>query len=82
MPSPAPAITDPEPVETLSQSYVIRSLRRRLWKACQEDDVKTAVRAYQATRKDFQQWLIEEEQEQKRKEEQLALEAAQAGVKV
>jgi hypothetical protein len=81
MPSQAPA-TDPEPVETLSQSYVIRSLRRRLWKACQEDDIETAIRAYQATRKDFQRWLVEEEQEQKRKEEQMALGAAQAGVKV
>jgi hypothetical protein len=66
----------------MSQSFVIRSLRRRLWKACQEDDIETAIRAYQATRKDFQRWLVEEEQEQKRKEEQIALEAAQALVKV
>ena len=80
MPSRAPAI-DPEPVETLSRAHVIRSLRRRLWKACQEDDIETAIRAYQATRKDFEQWIVEEEQEQKRKEEQMALEAAQAGAK-
>ena len=41
--------------------FVIRSLRRRLWKAFQEDDAATACRAYQATLDDFRQWIMEEE---------------------
>jgi hypothetical protein len=50
------------PPEVLTYDFVIRSLRRRLWKAFQEDDGETALRAYQASREDFEQWLQEEEQ--------------------
>ena len=43
-----------------SRSVMVRSLRRRLWKALQEEDVATAVRAYTATKSDYDQWLDEE----------------------
>jgi len=47
----------------LTYDFVVRSLRRRLWKAFQEDDLMTATRAYQATLPDFVRWLEEEERE-------------------
>ena len=50
--------------EVLTSDFVIRSLRRRLWKAFQEDNTVNALRAYQATQKDFEDWL-QEEQEQR-----------------
>ena len=59
----------------LPHSVVIRSLRRRLWKAFQEEDVKTAKRAYQASRIDFERWIQEERIERDRKEEKARLEA-------
>jgi hypothetical protein len=43
------------------QNVVIRSLRRRLWKAFQEDDKEMAFRAYQVTWLQFLQWLQQEE---------------------
>jgi hypothetical protein len=55
--------------EVLTQDFVIRSLRRRLWKAFQEDDGETALRAYQASREEFLQWLQEEEEERQKAEE-------------
>lgn len=64
--------------EVLTSDFVIRSLRRRLWKAFQEDNVESALRAYQATREDFEQWLDEEQVERehqielKQQQEQLA----------
>ena len=39
---------------------MVRSLRRRLWKALQEEDVGTAMRAYTATKSDYEKWLDEE----------------------
>jgi hypothetical protein len=43
-----------------SRSVLVRSLRRRLWKALQEEDVPTAMRAYLATKRDYELWLDEE----------------------
>jgi hypothetical protein len=45
-----------------SPEFIIRSLRRRLWHALQSEDAETALRAYQATPSEFQQWLHEEDQ--------------------
>ena len=52
----------------LTYDFVVRSLRRRLWKAFREDDALTAMRAYQATLPDFIRWLEEEQQEKLDKE--------------
>lgn len=49
--------------EVWTSDFVIRSLRRRLWKAFQEDDGETALRAYQASLSDFEGWLHDEEEE-------------------
>ena len=43
-----------------SRSVLVRSLRRRLWKALQEEDAVTAMRAYLATKGDYEVWLEEE----------------------
>ena len=51
------------PPEVWTSDFVIRSLRRRLWKAFQEDDGETALRAYQASLSDFEGWLHEEEEQ-------------------
>lgn len=48
------------PIEGMTADFVVRSLRRRLWRAFQEDDSEKALRAYQATFVDFQEWLEEE----------------------
>ena len=45
----------------LLHDFVVRSLRRRLWKAFQEDDKENALRAYQATTSELIQWLQEED---------------------
>ena len=45
---------------------MVRSLRRRLWKALQEEDVVTAMRAYTATKCDYDRWLDEELFDQER----------------
>ena len=47
---------------SLTYNFVVRSLRRRLWKAFCEDDCISALRAYQATLSDFRCWLEEEEE--------------------
>lgn len=54
-----------------SRSVMVRSLRRRLWKALQEEDVQTAMRAYTATKVDYERWIDEElaEEERTRKRE-------------
>lgn len=62
--------------DVFTTDFVIRSLRRRLWKAFQEDDVETALRAYQASLDDFEQWLRQEEEERQRIAEIAAVEAA------
>lgn len=49
--------------EVLTSDFVIRSLRRRLWKAFQDDSAETAFRAYQATTQDLERWLEDEEGE-------------------
>jgi hypothetical protein len=56
---PPPPPPPPEEI-ILTLDFVVRSLRRRLWKAFQEDDAVMALRAYQATLTDFQKWLQEE----------------------
>ena len=48
------------PLPLQSRAVMVRSLRRRLWRALQQQDVKTAVRAYTATRVDYLEWLAEE----------------------
>jgi hypothetical protein len=57
-------------MEGMSQDFVVRSLRRRLWRAFQQDDAETALRAYQATFGEFQKWIEEEEDEKLRAEEE------------
>jgi hypothetical protein len=57
------------PMEDMSQDFVVRSLRRRLWRAFQQDDAETALRAYRATFGEFQKWTEEEEDEKLRGEE-------------
>lgn len=49
---------------------MVRSLRRRLWKALQEEDVDTAVRAYTSTKTDYEQWIDEEIYEENRLQEE------------
>jgi hypothetical protein len=56
----------------LTYDFVVRSLRRRLWKAFREDDVTTAMRAYQATLPDFVRWLEEEHKEKRNRERMVA----------
>jgi hypothetical protein len=51
--------------EKLSKAFVHRSLRRRLWKACQEDDVELAMKIYNATQHDLEAWLHKEEEDRK-----------------
>ena len=41
---------------------VVRSLRRRLWRAFQEDNAEAALRIYQATFDDFEEMIKEEEE--------------------
>jgi hypothetical protein len=64
--------------EVLTSDFVIRSLRRRLRKAFQDDDGETALRAYQATRDDFERWLQDEEDERMRVHEVAVLKSAAA----
>lgn len=47
----------------------VRSLRRRLWQAFQNEDTDTALRAYKATARDLQAWIREEIEQAKEKEE-------------
>ena len=42
------------------RSVLERSLRRRLWRALQEEDAKTAMRVYTATKVDYETWLEKE----------------------
>lgn len=55
-------------IRLLTYDFVVRSLRRRLWKAFKEEDVAMATRAYQATLPDFVRWLEEEKQEKQNRE--------------
>ena len=50
------------PPDVLTYDFVVRSLRRRLWRAFQNDDAETALRAYQASKEEFQKWLQEEQE--------------------
>ena len=70
----------PPPPEVLTSDFVIRSLRRRLWKAFQQDDVETALRAYQASLEDFERWLEEEETMRRKAEEQADIEAGKSAI--
>ena len=72
-----PGLFSPEAVPTpptmWTADFVVRSLRRRLWKAFVEEDHETALRAYQANFQDFLQW-IQEEDNLRHKEEERRLE--------
>lgn len=52
-------LPEAEPVE-LSKNFVVRSLRRRLWKACQDDDATCAMAIYKATQHELEGWLHQE----------------------
>jgi hypothetical protein len=77
-----PDVLSTENPKLLTYDFVVRSLRRRLWKAFQDDDKITALRAYQATLTEFQQWLLEEDeyriQVKQEQEKQAAIDAAAA----
>jgi hypothetical protein len=63
-------------VTTMAPTLAVRSLRRRLWRALQKEDVDTAIRAYTATRADYEAWLLEEElrrEEERQREEEARL---------
>ena len=47
----------------MSEDFEVRNLRRRMWKAFQQDDAETALRAYQASHIDLQSWIEEEQRE-------------------
>ena len=47
------------------REIAIRSLRRRLWRAFQQEDEATAIRAYTATRADYVAWIQQEEEEER-----------------
>lgn len=47
----------------------VRSLRRRLWRAFQNGDPATALKAYNATAKDLRKWVRDEIKRAKEKEE-------------
>ena len=51
----------PAPPSAWTADFVVRSLRRRLWKAFVDEDHETALRAYQANFQDFLQWIQEED---------------------
>jgi hypothetical protein len=44
----------------IHRSVLERSLRRRLWKAIQEEDAITAMSVYTATKVDYETWLEKE----------------------
>jgi hypothetical protein len=48
--------------------HVTRSLRRRLWRAFQQDDAEAAMRAYQATLDEFEQLADVEDADSESKE--------------
>jgi hypothetical protein len=70
------------PPEVWPSDFVIRSLRRRLWKAFQDDDGETALRAYHASLDDFQGWLHEEEEENWKVRDDMESNSTKAGSKV
>jgi len=49
-----------QPSVSPCQSVIIRSLRRRLWKALVEGDIASALRAYTVSRDGYETWLDEE----------------------
>ena len=57
-----------------TSEMVVRSLRRRLWKAFVDEDRVTALRAYQANFQDFCQW-VQEEDDLQRQEQQRQLDS-------
>mmetsp|Transcript_9006 Transcript_9006/g.13100 ORF Transcript_9006/g.13100 Transcript_9006/m.13100 type:complete len:1301 (-) Transcript_9006:775-4677(-) len=66
---------------TPCQSVIIRSLRRRLWKALVESDITSALRAYTISREGYEKWLDEEidTEERLRLEEENLNEALRKG---
>lgn len=79
--SSLPSCTREELIVAALHDVIVRSLRRRLWKAFQEDDKETALRAYQATLREFTQWLVQEEEHVRQQAETAAEEqATTAGV--
>lgn len=49
---------------TIDRPVMVRSLRRRLWKAIQEEDVETAMRTYTVTLSEYGKWIREEADEE------------------
>mmetsp|Transcript_35230 Transcript_35230/g.85386 ORF Transcript_35230/g.85386 Transcript_35230/m.85386 type:complete len:1203 (+) Transcript_35230:195-3803(+) len=49
-------------LEDVQKDMVVRSLRRRLWRAFQEDDAEVALKVYQATFDDYEKMIKEEEE--------------------
>lgn len=59
---------DAPTMDEIQIDMVIRGLRRRLWRAFQQDDAGAALRCYQATFDDYEQMLQEEEEGKERVE--------------
>lgn len=49
--------------ELMTVDFCVRSLRRRLWSAFQQDNPHQALQVYQASLQDLQEWLAQEEHE-------------------
>ena len=58
---PSTALEECDDHVELSKNFVIRSLRRRLWKSCQEDDANAALKIYKASQHDLESWLRQED---------------------
>lgn len=52
------------------QDFCIRNVRRRMWKAFQQDDAIMAMKCYQATKDDLKQWILKEEEQEQQQEEE------------
>lgn len=67
MSTPPHTLAFRHPIAMQKRSTTVRSLRRRLWKALQDEDIETALRAYTASKRDFQAWEEEETLEEERR---------------
>lgn len=59
-----------ENITETPQEIVIRSLRRRLWRALQQEDADAARRIYSATRADWETWVHDERELERKREEE------------
>ena len=62
--APAPVLSAQDRIASTPQSVVLRSLRRRFRQALAKNDAALALRAFQATRADWEQWCLQEEEEE------------------